>query len=187
MATRQQRALRGAAATTVATLVAATAHTLGGGGAPPWWLVAAVILLTAPLAVWLVGRRLTLRGTASAVVAAQALLHVAFAAIGTQAPLAGAGHHHATASLGLGGTHVHLDAGMIAAHGLAAVVTIVLLIRGERLLRAIARGLRRLLAPAAPTPALPTAHAALTVRPAPVLAPVFLSAMSRRGPPAFAR
>jgi hypothetical protein len=188
---RQQRALRAAAASGISTVVAATAHTLAGAGAPPWWLLATVTLLAWPSAVWLVGRRSSLARTAATVLVAQGLLHVAFAAVGTDSPQAASGHEHTTAGAALNlaaGGHLHLDAGMIAAHLLAALVTVALLTRGERILRAVARGVRRLLArpgvvAAAPTPdAVPLAVAALvpaTRR--------FLSVLSRRGPPAFAR
>jgi len=77
---------------------------------------------------------------------------------------------------------------MIVGHIAAAIVTIAVVAYGERLLAMIARGLRRLLArsgdvvpadhPRIPTPAHRT-HAGV--------AALFLSALTRRGPPAFAR
>ncbi len=148
-------------------------------------------MLAWPVAVLLVGRRLTTAGTSAAVIVAQGLLHLAFAAIGTAAPRAAAlhGSHHAdrgplvVADVG----HLHLDAGMIVAHLVAAALTVVVLTRGERALRGIARGVRRLLTRPAAALALPAVPVLPTV-PAdlPVVRP-FLSVLSRRGPPAFAR
>jgi len=202
--TRPQRALRGAAAAAISTVVAGTAHTLAGGGAPPWWLVVVVAALAAPVAVWLVGRRLTLRGTASAVMVAQLGLHAAFAAVGPDGPSSAASaaasahnaHHPALASFapatlspvsGALTGHLHLDPGMIAAHLLAAALTVALLLRGETLVRALARGIRRILGRSLPVLAVPAVRALAVRRASASARPVFLSALSRRGPPAFAR
>lgn len=207
---RQVRAVRGVASAAISTTVAATAHTLAGGGAPPWWLVLAATLLAAPLAVALAGdtpahpprrarsRRRSPRRpgggllrTASVVLVAQGVLHVAFASIGSRAPHAATGHHataHTVPDLAplAAGDHVHLDAGMIVAHIAAAAVTVFLLARGEAILARIGRGLRRLLRTPArrlPQPSLPLAAA----RDAAVPAAVFLLSLRRRGPPALAR
>lgn len=194
---RPQRTLRGVVAAVVSTLVAATAHTLAGGGAPPWWLVAVVAVLASPAAVWLVGRRLRVRGTTAAVVMAQLGLHAAFAAVGTAGPTSSASatthgaHHTAAASLppapGALTGHLHLDAGMIAAHVLAAALTVLLLLRGESAVRALARGLRRLLARRLPVLTVPVIRRVAVLRRTTTARPVFLSALSRRGPPALAR
>jgi len=202
-ASRRHRALRGTVAATVATVVAATAHTLAGGGAPPWWMLLSLALLTSPLAVWLIGRHPSLRGTAAAVVVAQLALHVAFAAVGAGGPAAGsrvptgsghaAGHPGSAAVEGAVGPplaaagHLHLDPGMIAAHLVAAAATVLLLAHGERLVRAIARGLRRVLSRALPVLPPPAVPAALADAPTTPVAAVFLSVLSRRGPPALAR
>ena len=202
-ASRRHRALRGTVAATVATLVAATAHTLAGGGAPPWWMLLALTLLTSPVAVWLIGRRPSVRRTAAAVVVAQLALHVAFAAVGTGGPIAasqvptGSGHaagHTGSAAVqaSLGSPlaaagHLHLDPGMIAAHLVAAAATVLLLAHGERLVRAIAGGLRRVLRRALPALPPPTVPATRADEPLAPVAAVFLSVLSRRGPPAFAR
>lgn len=188
---RASRVLRAGAASAVSTVVAATAHTLAGAGAPPWWLLLSIALLAWPAALCFVGRRLTITGTSAAVIVAQGLLHLAFAAVGTAAPRsagAHAGHHAGQASLMVADVgHLHLDTGMIIAHLLAAVLTVTVLTRGERVLRRIARGVRRLLS---------RAVVALTVPAVPIMSVVradipsvrpFLSVLSRRGPPAFAR
>jgi hypothetical protein len=186
---RHVRALRGAAAAWVATIVAATAHTLAGGGAPAPALVAAIGILVAPFAVALIGRTLAAWRVATVVVAAQGLFHVAFALTAdADASPASVHSHHFLAS------HPHAlagavapDAPMLAGHLLAAAVTVLALFHGERMLRALGRGIRSmfsrldLVAPRPPAPhraPTPSDQARAVVR-------VVLSDLSRRGPPAF--
>lgn len=190
MTTRQLRALRGTAAATIATLVAATAHTLSGGGAPHPLLVIAVAALAAPPAVWLAGRRPAWWRTAGIVAGAQALFHGAFALVGDAHPVTSTHAHHAHAALApLPATVMtDADATMTVGHMIAAVVTILAVLRGEQLLRRIARGIRRRLARL--TAALPPPVARprpLTACQAPrrVRRPT-TSALSRRGPPVLA-
>lgn len=192
MSPRQLRTLRGVSAAAVATLVAATAHTLAGGGAPPPAFVASVIVLAAPLAVLLVGRKLSLPRVTAIVLAAQALFHTAFGVISSVPLPAGGttGHHHAPAPLALSEpteatTALLPQAVMLIAHLLAAVVTVLALHRGEHLLRALARGVGRVLQRAAvhpptewPRPALPA------VAPAhPIALITRFCGVTRRGPP----
>ncbi|MFF2634024.1 hypothetical protein ACFVR6_14175 [Microbacterium sp. NPDC058021] len=190
MTTRQLRALRGTAAAMIATLVAATAHTLSGGGAPHPLLIVAVAALAAPPAVWLTGRRGTWWRTASVIAGAQALFHGAFAVVGDAHPLTSShAHHAATAVAPLAGTApAGWDAGMTIGHALAALVTILAVLRGEHLLRRIARGIRRRLARLTVTlPAPVTRPRPLTACQAPrrTRRPT-TSALSRRGPPVLA-
>lgn len=210
---RRARAARGALAAAIAIATAATAHTLAGDGAPPVWLLLAVTALAAPLAVWLAGRALSTWRTAAIVILSQTLLHAAFAAVGTGSgamdavvPNASLGHAHAVTGVAptapamshagatatglapaLHGLHV-ADAPMLVAHALAAAVTIVLLVHGERLARALGRGIRRLLTPVPAHLALPCAP---RLRPrAAHRAPITRlcrTTLSLRGPPAFAR
>ncbi|MCT9821578.1 hypothetical protein N3K63_14925 [Microbacterium sp. W1N] len=194
MTTRQRRALRGGAASAVAVILAATSHTLGGGVPPAPWLVLTVALLAWPVAVALIGRRPSLVRTAAAVTAAQVLLHLAFAAVGAaEAPLPSvmsAPHVHTLVPelMPMAGAPMHVGFGMIFSHLVAAVVTTALFARGEAVLRAVVAGVRRMLS----RPACDPRPAAALV-PSPVPAPrasataVFLSVLSRRGPPALAR
>lgn len=187
MPARRRRALRGSTAATTAVLLASTAHTLAGGDAPPPWLVVAAMILAAPLCVALVGRRLDLPRLSAAVVAAQAILHAAFAAVGTAAPAGdvATAHHHDFASL----SSIAVDPAastMTLGHAIAAVVTIAALAGGERLLATIAHGIRILLRPAAPLPtpparprALPAAFLDATAGAVARLA----HSVGRRGPP----
>lgn len=189
MRARRVRALRGTAAAAIAVLFASTAHTLSGGGAPPLWLVAAITILAAPLCIALVGRRRSLPGLAVAVAVAQLALHAAFAAVGGAAPLVGYGpHQHALSPFDGALAIAAVDpaaAAMTLGHAAAALVTIVVLAWGERLLAAIAHGIRRLLRPAPPiVPARPTAAPLIASPCREFVAAAFLDCVRRRGPPA---
>lgn len=189
MTTRQLRALRGTAAATIATLVAATAHTLSGGGAPHALLVIAVAALAAPPAVWLAGRRAAWWRTAGVIAGAQALFHGAFAVVGDAHPLTSAHAHHAPTGIApVVAATAGWNAGMTIGHMIAALVTILAVLRGEQLLRRIARGIRRHLARLTATLPVPVARLRpLTACQAPrrTRRPT-TSALSRRGPPVFA-
>lgn len=182
-AERRVRALRGSAAAAIAVLFASTAHTLAGGIAPPAWLVVSVTILAAPLCVALVGRRRSVVRLSAAVITAQVALHTAFAAIGSAAPAAmPAGHHHLL--LPLVASVDPAAATMSAGHALAAVATIVTLGWGERMLAAIARGIRRLLTLAPQSAPHPHAAPASFSAPPRAVAAVSGHSVSRRGPPA---
>jgi hypothetical protein len=150
---RRQRTLRGTAAASVATLVSATAHTLAGGGAGSPLLLAAVVVLASPVAIALVGRRSSVPRLALAATVSQILFHAAFAitfpVAGSQPPPT-LSHVHApqlTQSASVSVAHhaaLIPDAPMLAAHAIAAVITVALLARGERMVRTIARGIREL-------------------------------------------
>lgn len=188
MTPRHVRALRGATAAWIATLVAATAHTLAGGGAPSPALAAAVGILATPVGVALVGRRLAAWRVAAAVLAAQAFFHVAFAMTASaEASATSPSHAHHLVPTGGGALPAVVvpDASMLAGHAVAAVATVVALFCGERMLRALGRGIRSVLSrvPAvAPLPGAPRFIAAPSFT-APAVAVAALSDLSRRGPP----
>lgn len=186
MTPRHVRALRGTAAAWVATVVAAAAHTLAGGGAPSPAFVVAVGILASPFAVVLVGRRLAAWRVTATVLASQALFHAAFAVTAGTDPATLHGHH-VTHLGGQLSAVVLPDAPMLAAHVLAAVTTAAALHAGERMLRALGRGIRSVfarlggIATRTAPPRLVAASAGLRSA-----APrVVLSDLSRRGPPAF--
>lgn len=187
MHARHSRTLRGATAAAVATWTAAVSHTLGGGSFPAPALILVVTALAAPIAVALAGRRLGLGRLVVTVIAAQALLHVGFAATAGLDPSAPTGHVHAGA-LPLTGGFASLvpDAGMTVAHAVAALLTIAVLFRGEQLLRLIARGVRDVFARAIVRLPAPASRVPLvsSVPDAPRLTP-FTAVVSRRGPPSF--
>ena len=185
---RQTRAIRGVAAATVATLVSATAHTLAGGGAPPAIFVAVVILLASPLCVALAGRTLALWRLALSVLASQALFHVAFAVTSGAGAGTTAGHsHHEAAQVAAPASAVAWSMGplMLLSHGIAALLTVVALLHGERMLRAVARGILRLLRPRFETAraSFPTPRALRREAARSIPSPFFTSELSRRGPP----
>lgn len=195
--TRRLRALRGTAAAAIATTLASTGHTIGGGTPPPLWLLLAVTVLAAPLAVALVGGRRSFVRLAAAIAAAQIALHAAFAAVGSLSPIGGAHEHLAMpmpmpmpmlASGGAPHATSHLSPAMLCGHILAGLITIALVAYGEQLLVGLARGIRRLLTRPQAT-ALMVHPRVPVLSPAPLLAHAarFLTALTRRGPPAFAR
>ncbi|MHC2997805.1 hypothetical protein OB08_00615 [Microbacterium sp. HJ5] len=180
------RALRGATAAWIATVLAATSHTLAGGGAPPPLLVGVLGILASPVAIALIGRRLSAWRVGAAVVASQALFHVAFtltAGVGTAGV---AGHVHRPVLEGSAATTALLpDAPMLAGHLIAAATTMIVLHQGERMLRALGRGIRSLLRRAdapAPAPSVSPRRITVLVR-EPGATGVVLSDLSRRGPP----
>ncbi|WP_344781223.1 hypothetical protein [Microbacterium kribbense] len=195
---RQLRALRGVSASVVTTLVAATAHTIGGAGAPSVLLVAIAATLAAPIAVAVIGRRPSLARTALAVLAAQVVFHTAFALFGDAGAVryttdAAAGMHamHMGALVAVaGGSGAPLaalfrSAPMLAAHGVAAAVTIVALHRGEWMLQALGRGIRRLVRRVPPVLPGPTRRRGLgrAFTSARRCGAEFAAVVSRRGPP----
>ena len=187
---RAVRALRGVAAASVTTVVAATAHTLAGGGPPPPALVAVVILLAAPVAVALAGRRLALWRLALTVLASQLLFHASFAIASgaTGEPPSGHTHHVVDPTwLTTGTAHAVWppDPLMIAGHVAAALVTVSALHRGERMLRTLARGVRRLLRPSfeTPGPAARRRLAPVAIVVGAARSSILSSDQPRRGPP----
>ncbi|MFE1665946.1 hypothetical protein [Microbacterium sp. P02] len=195
MSPRQLRALRGTAVASAATVIAAVAHTLGGGGAPAPAFVLALAVLASPISVALVGRRLSTVRTALAVATSQVLFHVAFAVVGDVAPSAAspsAGHAHDMSTMLAEATVASSggDVGMIGAHLLAGIVTAALILRAERVIRAVAGGVRRMLdrLSSAPMPRPEPESARPVVRVIALPASTYRSDVSRRGPPPrFAR
>lgn len=196
MNARQQRAVRGGAVSFAATLLAATAHTLAGGGAPSPWLVAAVALLSSPIAVAVVGRTPSAARTALAVVTAQIVFHTAFAVApassAMSAPMAHMSHDHLWASMpavaaASAPAGESLSLPMLTLHACAAALTALLVHRGERMLRAVSRGLARLL----PVVAWAAPHPPVARRTSPIAAVrlprlvLFSIGRPRRGPPAL--
>lgn len=141
---RRARAVRGTASAAIATVFAATAHTISGGLAPLWLIVAAT-LLTAPAAVWLVGRAPSAWRTGLVVLASQGLFHTFFSIAGAADPTAPVPHVHGGALPAVAPlSHAHaVGTNMTATHVLAAAVTVATLVAGERLVRLIHRGIRR--------------------------------------------
>ncbi|WP_261165862.1 hypothetical protein [Microbacterium sp. Marseille-Q6965] len=190
MRTRRQRlALRGAGASFAANLIAAVSHTLGGEDAPaPLLVLAMMALLWAP-SMALMGQRPRAGRIGTTVIAAQAAFHAVYATLGfpTGGGYGPSGHagHGAPLELGPLGPAVEVSPLMVASHAAAAVVSFVVLLFGERALRAILEwteaSLRaRLTAPRLRVPSRPAVVAA---RPrAPRSGRVF-ALIGPRGPP----
>jgi hypothetical protein len=201
--TRGARALRGGLAASSATFVALMSHVAGGGEMPGLLGIVVPLALSLPICIAWSGR-LSLAGLSASVVASQLFFHVLFS-LGTPAESqmvsAGSGAHAGhegmvmppTPAAGQAVEMAPADLTMWLSHGLAAVVTIAVLYRGELLLlrlRELAvRAAAWLLGGRAVVdqvgsfvlPALPGVVAATfrPLHPSPQLSPLL-----RRGPPA---
>ncbi|WES64994.1 hypothetical protein P0L94_02715 [Microbacter sp. GSS18] len=135
---RALRVLRGSVAASVATFLALMSHVAGGGAAPGWLGVAVPWVLSVAICTLLAGRALSLVRLAVGVIASQLLFHGLFV-LGAVAPGATAtpGHHHGEAlvlSAEAIGVPLAADPLMWIAHGIAAIITIAALYRGEHAL-----------------------------------------------------
>jgi hypothetical protein len=197
MTERGIRAVRGTAAATFAVFVAALFHQAAGGGLPSTLAVVLSLAFAVPLCVALAGRRIALWRQAASVAVSQLLLHLLFGlgsdATGTslEAP---AGHVHAGSHIGVvmgSSMPMHHDTPlMFAAHGAAAVVTLVALSQGERTLRTLANFTVLLVTSIATLVVAPVAGPArmpVQTRPVTLAPPTrVLGALRHRGPPLVA-
>lgn len=200
---RAARIARGFSGAALATVFAAASHALGGGRVTTVAVVATIVLAL-PICVALAGRVASLWRLAVAVGASQFLFHWSFWALG--APALASGSAPASESAAGGGAVVsphaaHLgafaatfdlaatgaaDAAMWIAHGVAAILTIALLHRGEQAALEIFRRLRCALPFTLPQPVAPAP--VTRIRQAGTYVPLrsrlcALSAISHRGPP----
>ncbi|MFJ3311601.1 hypothetical protein ACIPJU_02125 [Micrococcus endophyticus] len=198
------RLARGVAGALAMTVLAALFHAAAvpGAGLPDARVAAFAAVLAAPVCTALAGRALSLWRTAAAVAVAQGLFHVLYgiAAGGhAVAPAAGvdpAHLHHAAAaagplvsvSAGPAAGHVHAaDPLMLAAHAAAAVLTVLVLRRGEALVLAVAERVLQAVLPraasAGPLPLPSPARVPALPAPRPTESLVLLGTPGRRGPP----
>lgn len=204
MDTRWARLARGWSTAAVSVLVAAVSH-LAGGGSPPGLLGAVLALTFAALAsIALAGRTLSRLRLSLSVLVSQFAFHLLFGLGAGPTPAGtpgrGAAHQHGAMLVEVAassGPPAAMPNGvsMWFAHAAAAVVTIILLRRGERAfwaLLALARTalvavLLPLLDAACPASREPVRlRFALGDRPAPREPVVLLAGRSLRGPPALA-
>lgn len=191
MTSRQQRVLRGALVASVATLLAATSHTLGGAAAPAPLLIALIAALATPVAAALVGPRPHLGRLAAAVALSQVAFHAAFLLLGSPTgDRVTAAHAHGQLDPALIAARPAVVEGlaMYVAHAIAALLTVALLWRGERAVRAILGAVlavlrRAVTARIRPRTAARTRPAARAAHLRPALLP---GSLTRRGPPALA-
>lgn len=139
------RGVRGVLAASAATLVALASHLAGGGDLPSWLGVLVPWVLSLPVCTALVARRLSLPRLTISVGASQLLFHLLFQ-LGTPAGTLQAanpgthGAHGDMAPLTMSGAPLqaelmHGGPQMWLWHGFAAAVTVIVLHRGELLLR----------------------------------------------------
>lgn len=188
MSSRWARFARGWLAASFSVFVAAFAHVIGGGHVPSALAVVLSLAFAGIVAVPLAGKTVSLLRLSISVGVAQALFHTLFA-LGGGVTVTQLGHHGPLTITGA--TAVHGHEGMLPAHVLAAVVTIVALRLGEGafwMLLGLAReGLRRTLLPASdPVRIAAPRTASFAAEPRPLALAVLRSPLSRRGPPALA-
>lgn len=161
MGSRGARTARGAAIAGFATFTAALSHTIGGGTPPGPLAIVLGLAFSAPLAMLLTGARAPRVRMGVSTLVAQASLHLCYAVVGgagltrplataaSSGDLAGfAGHHAHGSSMPLGA--VSTTAGLVDhghefmpfTHAVAAALTFLALVAGERVLRAVARTVR---------------------------------------------
>lgn len=196
---RAPRVARGSVAASVATFAALMSHVSAGGAIPGWVGVAVPWILSVMVCTVLAGRKLSALKLTVAVVASQLLFHALFVLgtvpTGADAVMPGA-HSHAVMTLtpvsGATAPMMHAGPTMWFMHGIAAVLTVAALYRGERVvqdLRALAAEwtawVRRRFVRGLPLPFLfPFARVATDTSPGwHVAAAPQLTLLRRRGPP----
>lgn len=189
--------MRGFAASSVAIFTALAGHVTSGGLMPGMLGIAVPWVLSFMVCVLLAGRRLSVVRLAASVAISQFLFHVLFVLGAITPAVAMTGHQH--------GAHLMMSdssgvAEAIAAggmmwfgHALAALVTVVALHRGERLLLGLRdlaqrsiRWLRRRLDIVAPRPLLPAPAVAPAVAVTPLRSALLLAPLRGRAPPLLA-
>jgi len=179
--------LRGLGAGSAATLVAAASHSVAGGRVPSALGITLALFFSVIVSIALTGRGLSAVRLAASVVVSQLAFHVVFSTLGGAAEVVTHGHHQTVVN----GTAMvtHASGGMWLAHGIAAVVTTLALVFGERAFYGLRDTARMLLAALLTPPATTT----VTIDRAPLPAPVtffaprivreFHAALGVRGPP----
>ena len=192
---------RGWAVAAFATFVAAFSHVVAGGGHPPMFAIALALAFSGIACVFLAGKRLSPGRLTASVVISQALYHGLFGLFGTGSLAASSvgGHLHSAQVLtpvSASADTVFKPAGpwMLLAHAAAAILTIVVVLHGERLclgiatltglgLAALAGRLPGSTTPTAPRILSPVGHR----RVVPHRAAILVSVLRYRGPPAGIR
>lgn len=189
---RVSRVVRGALAASLATWAALLSHVAGGGQVPGLLGIVVPLALSLFVCTALAGRRLSLPRLAIAVTGSQLLFHILFV-IGTVTP-SGMPHQHGMPLMtdaGGAAAAICADPLMWAMHGLAALLTVAVLHRGERtalrllaLAAEIARWVRhRILTAVLVLGAVDRPAPAPAPTDVPVLRSVTLRVAAGRGPP----
>ena len=192
MQARRTRVIRGVLAAAVSTFAAAFSHGVASAEAPSVAALAAASVLAVFVCIALAGKATPLR-VAGAVVLSQAGFHALFALAPAATGTVGTAHgSHAMVTVttdAVAHAHAAPDAAMWLGHAVAAVVTILALVRGERSVVSILDSLRLTVS------ALLGAIRALPIRTPARTVPDWLpvssattallpSSVRRRGPPA---
>lgn len=189
--------LRGFAASSVAIFTALAGHVSSGGLMPGMLGIAVPWVLSFMVCVLLSGRRLSVVRLSASVMVSQFLFHVLFVLGAITPTVAMTGHQH--------GTHIMMSdsSGVVEAiaaggmmwfgHALAALITIVALHRGERLLLGLRdlaqrsiRWLRRRVDVVTARPALPSPPVAPTFTVTVLRSALLLAPLRGRAPPLLA-
>jgi len=199
MTTRWARFARGWIAAAVSVFVALCSHVLAGGALPSAAGIALCLAFAGIACIALAGKRLSLTRLSISVALSQFLFHGVFSVLGTTsvpvpraASMAAMNMSQAPLQISpVADTGMAMPAWMWAAHGVAAIITVIALRFGERSfwrLVELARPLLRLLVGfLAPTPLLREAPPSPSAsRWVPKNRALFLSTMRHRGPPAMA-
>ena len=169
---RGQRAWRGSAAAGFATFVALTSHVIGGGALPTPMGLLVPLALSTLVCVLLAGRRLSLPRLSLSVLVSQSLFHLLFSVFTPMAGTSGptnamerhAMHHGGAASMSgamsssgadVMAAHSHTSPAMLAAHLVAAVLTIAMIYWSEVLPERIGSFVRLVIHALLPSPARP--------------------------------
>lgn len=196
---RAVRTARGSLGATLATLLAAASHSLAGGEISALAVIVTAIIAL-PICVALAGRMGSVWRIGVAVGLSQFMYHWAFAGIGSTKYIAESGDGSIFAS-----SHAaHLasierfvpvvaeagaaDATMWVLHGVAAVLSTIIISRGERAVLALGRSIRRVFPRALVRPHISRPRAIRATSVIPTLRPQLLCLAGRplRGPPAAA-
>ncbi len=191
----------------IAVVAAAFSHVVAGGSVPGWFGFFVPWLLSVVVSTLLAGRRLALWRLAGCVVVSQFFYHLLFAlgdpiapGLGSMAGAGSSGHVHRsplplqtgmTEEAALGGLD---DPMMVVMHAIAALVTIVMLRRGEQALGRVREAAVRMatcvwravtvVTSPVPVPCLALSAVVWRWSPPRRLDP-YRAALSRRGPPAL--
>ncbi|BDI21974.1 hypothetical protein [Herbiconiux sp. L3-i23] len=135
MSARTARSGRALTAASVSTLVAAFSHTAGGGSAPSPVTLGVALAFAMLVSVALSSRRLSLWRLTLTVALSQAGFHSVFQLLGSRTPQLGHTHDAAVATaFASPAAMAHPVAAMWWAHAAAALITLVALVAGERIL-----------------------------------------------------
>lgn len=178
------------AGATIATFFALMSHIAAGATPPEWVGVLLPWALSLPICVVLAGRVGSLWRSAVGIGASQVLFHALFALGASDSAVVSHGHHAGAIEITVGeAVSSGGSVAMVVCHALAAVVTVAAVHRGERIVLALLRAARELVARMAVIATVLAPLGVVSVRRAPraldARAPLahHIDVLARRGPP----